>query len=436
MWSGVGLVIANMVGAGVFLSTGFMAQSQGPGSILLSWGIGAVLALCGAVAYAEVARLVPEGGGEYRYISKLVHPALGYLAGWASLLVGFSAPIALDALAAGAFARAVEPSLEPRVVGAALVLLLTAVHAIGLHVSARAQNVLVAVKVALLLSFIAVAFAKGSLAWPTWVPPSPGASPAADVVGSLFYIAFAFSGWNAAVYAADEFKNPRKDVPRAMLLGCLSVAVVYLLVNFVFVANLSPEQGTVVFNYDKFASLEGQYEQVTLGQAVMAHLLGPVAARVMSAVMLVLFISAISAMMLVGPRVYSAMAHDGVLPKALAAKPGKPPTMSVLLQGAIAIALLFTHDLRTVLSNVGAIVVFFAALTVSGLFAARLKATSEEAKPSLLSLAGASVYVLSAGWMLFQGFKNSVSLLLWVGLVAAVALGAWALTRQLRAKPG
>jgi APA family basic amino acid/polyamine antiporter len=154
----------------------------------------------------------------------------------------------------------------------------------------------------------------------------------------------------------------------------------------------------------------------------------------MSAVMLVLFISAISAMMLVGPRVYSAMAHDGVLPRALAAKPGKPPTVSVVLQGAIAIALLFTHDLRTVLSNVGAIVVFFAALTVSGLFAARLKAVTEDAKPSLVSLVGASIYVVSAAWMLFQGFKNSLSLLAWVGLVAAAALGAWALTRTLRAK--
>ena len=127
--SGIGLVIANMVGAGVFLSTGFMAQSLTPGQILLAWVIGGVLALCGAKAYAEVARLVPEGGGEYRYLSSLMHPALGYLAGWASLLVGFSAPTALDAIAAGAFARAVVPALEPRLVGAVLIIVLTFVHA-------------------------------------------------------------------------------------------------------------------------------------------------------------------------------------------------------------------------------------------------------------------------------------------------------------------
>jgi APA family basic amino acid/polyamine antiporter len=154
----------------------------------------------------------------------------------------------------------------------------------------------------------------------------------------------------------------------------------------------------------------------------------------MSAVMLVLFTSAISAMLLVGPRVYSAMAGDGVLPGLLAAKPGKPPTMAVLLQGGIALTLLFTHDLRTVLSNVGAIVVFFAALTVGGLFGARFRATTDEQRPSVLSLAAASVYVVSAAWMLFQGFKNSTSLLLWVLGVAVAALGAWALTRRFAPK--
>ena len=140
MWSGVGLVIANMVGAGVFLSTGFMAQNMSPLTILIAWAVGAVLALAGARAYAEVARLVPEGGGEYRYLSTLWHPALGYLAGWASLLIGFSAPIALDALAAGAFAHAVWGSLNAKLFGAGLVVLLTAVHAFGLaHFIARSK---------------------------------------------------------------------------------------------------------------------------------------------------------------------------------------------------------------------------------------------------------------------------------------------------------
>ncbi len=423
--SGIGLVIANMVGAGVFLSTGFMAQSLSPGLILLAWLIGGVLALCGARAYAEVARLVPEGGGEYRYLSSLMHPALGYLAGWASLLVGFSAPTALDALAAGAFAQAVAPSLEPRLVGAVLIIALTSVHALGLHVSSRVQNVLVALKVVLLLGFVFVGVFFGSLAWPTWTAATPTTSPVSEVLGSLFFIAFAFSGWNAAIYAADEFHKPEVNVPRAMLIGCLAVAGLYLVVNYIFVANLTPAQGTVVFQYDDFTQLRGQFDQVTLGQAVMAALLGPVAAKVMSAVMLLLFISAMSAMLLVGPRVYAAMAKDGFLPGFLAAKAGKPPTGAVLLQGAIALLLTFTHDVRSVLSNVGAILVLFAALTVAGLFVAKARGKD----PSAVSLICAGVYVISAAWMLFEGFRKSPTLLLWVAVVGLVGLFAFAVTR-------
>lgn len=420
-----------MVGAGVFLSTGFMAQSLGPGHILLAWGIGAVLALCGALAYAEVARLVPHSGGEYRYLSTLLHPSLGYLAGWASLLVGFSAPIALDAIAAGAFAHAVSDAFEPRVVGAGLIVALTALHAFRLKVSSRAQNVLVGVKVLLLAAFVGIAVVKGSVAWPSWQPPQPGPTPWPDLVGSLFFIAFAFSGWNAAVYAADEFKAPGRDVPRAMLFGALAVGALYLVVNYLFVANLTPEQGTVVFRYDDFTALKGQYEQVTLGQAVMGALLGPAAARVMSGVMVLLFVSAMSAMMLVGPRVYAAMAADGYLPKALAAKQGRPPVGAIVLQGALALALLVTHDVRTVLSNVGAILVLFAALTVAGLFRAFFTAKAPEAKPRPVSLLAAAVYVLSSGWMLYTGFSRTPSLLGWIAGVSVVALVAFQATRTL-----
>lgn len=426
--SGIGLVVANMVGAGVFLSTGFMAQSLGPSQILIAWLVGAVLAMCGAIAYAEVARLVPEGGGEYRYLSRLIHPALGYLAGWASLLVGFSAPTAIDAIAAGAFAQAVVPSVNPQLVGALLIIALTALHALGLHVSTRVQNVLVGLKIALLIGFVAIGLFAGVLAFPTWRPPNPSDTPVSDIIGSLFFIAFAFSGWNAAVYAADEFKEPGRNVPRAMIIGCLAVGALYLVVNYIFVANLTPAQGTVVFKYDDFTSLKGQFEQVTLGQAVMATLLGSTAAKVMSAVMLVLFISAMSAMMLVGPRVYAAMARDGFLPRVLAGEAGKPPTVAVVLQGLMALSLLFTHDVRSVLSNVGAILVIFAALTVGGLFF-RLRRTGVE-RPSVLSLVAAAVYGASAMWMLVVGVQRNFSLVWWIVGTSVLGLIGYALTRK------
>ncbi|MCA2981185.1 MAG: amino acid permease [Myxococcaceae bacterium] len=472
LWSGMGLVVANMVGAGVFLSTGFMAQSMGPGTILLAWVVGGVLALAGARAYAEVARLVPAGGGEYRYVGTLLHPALGYVAGWGSLLVGFSAPIALDALAAGAFVRVLFPALEPRVVGGALIVALTLLHAVGLHLSARVQNGLVVVKGLLLLGFVAVGLTQGSTSWPTWAPPSTDGETLSGFASSLFYIAFAYSGWNAAVYAADDFRDPERTVPRAMVLGCGAVMALYVVVNFIFVANLTPEQGTVVFRYDAFTSGAGQFEQVTLGQAVMAQLLGAGAAKVMSAVTVVLFVSAISAMTFVGPRVTAVMARDGVLPRVFAGREGQAPTGAVLLQGALSLLVLFTHELRTVLANVGAILVLFAAMTVVGLFRLSVRPLDGR-RPSAMGLAAALVYFVTSAWMLTVGFSSSGRLLvklgtnadagldatlsalaalevpvgggglyavpslgLWLGVIFGAGLVGWAVTRVLKARLG
>jgi APA family basic amino acid/polyamine antiporter len=423
---GVGLVLSNMIGAGVFLSAGFMAQDMGPGPLLLAWVAGAALALCGATAYAEVARRVPRSGGEYRYLSELLHPALGYLAGWASLLVGFSAPVAVDALAAGAFARALGLGLPPGVVAAAAVVLLTAVHAARLESSRWTQNILAALKVVLMLGFVAVGLAAGHNAWPTWQPPHPTPGfPTGAWMNSLFYVGFAFSGWNAAIYASEEFAHPERDVPRAMQLGCAGVGLLYLIVNWIFVANLRPEQATAVFTYET--------DRVTLGHVVMRELVGDNGSKLMSAVILLLLLSAMSAMTYTGPRVYAAMAKDGFLPRALAGQPGKPPVGSLMLQGSLALVLIFTHELQEVLGNVGAILTLFAALTALGLWREKLQPRGRPAPP-LVSLLAAGVYVLSAAMMLYYGFKSSTHLLLWVGLVAAVALGAYALTRARRGR--
>src|SRR5262245_58212253 len=108
LWPGVGLVVANMIGAGVLLSTGFMAQDLGPGPILAAWAVGAIIALAGAKAYGALVSIIPRSGGEYRFLFDLIHPVIGYAAGWTSLLVGFSAPVAVDAVAAGSFARSEE----------------------------------------------------------------------------------------------------------------------------------------------------------------------------------------------------------------------------------------------------------------------------------------------------------------------------------------
>jgi|WetSurMetagenome_2_1015567.scaffolds.fasta_scaffold01279_14 basic amino acid/polyamine antiporter, APA family len=418
LFSGMGMVIANMIGAGVFLSTGFMAQQLTPKQILLAWVIGAFLALAGARAYAEIAQMVPHSGGEYRYLSTLIHPALGYLAGWASLLIGFSAPIAVDALAAGHFAKTLHSSIKVELFAALLIVVLTAVHAIGLRFSVTAQNVLVAIKIALVVGFMSVGLFSGTNSWPHWQPPDQSAGfPIGPFMQNLFYIAFAFSGWNAAVYAASEFKNAKRDVPRAMLLGCAMVGVLYLFVNWVFVANLTPDQCKVVFTYET--------ERITLGHLIMKNLAGPVGAACMSILAIAAFVSAVSAMTFLGPRVYAAMARDGFLPRLLRDKEGKPPIGAVLLQGAIALFIVFAYKLQVVLENVGAILTLFSALTVFSLFWIRFR-RKDLAKPALIALAAAFFFLLLSGVMLYFGLKKwpALSFQSWTGWVVICILAA------------
>jgi len=235
----------------------------------------------------------------------------------------------------------------------------------------------------------------------------------------LFFVAYAFSGWNAAAYAAEEFKKPRRDVPRAMLIGCALVGVAYLLVNWVLVANLTPERAQVVFEYEE--------ARVTLGHLVAHDFLGEVGSNAMSLGIAAIMISSTSAMLLVGPRVYAEMARDGFLPSILRGRPGVPPRTSILLQGIIAIALLFLHTVGDLLTNVGGILVLFSALVAVGLFGVRSRRPDLRA-PRPQALVAAALYAGSSVWMLYNAFKARTGLIPWVGIAAGAALLAYGLT--------
>jgi APA family basic amino acid/polyamine antiporter len=419
VWSWAGIVIANMIGAGVFVSAGFMAQDMGPGTLLLAWVVGSLLALCGTRAYATVAALVPRSGGEYRYISDLLHPALGYLAGWATLLLGFSAPIAINAVAAASFAETLVPLPSIQAVAALSIVAMTAVHALNMTLSRRTQNGLVLVKLVLVAGFVVLGLAAGSSAWPSWTPPRASEGfPLDAFVKSLFYIAYAFSGWNAAIYVAEEFRDPARDVPRSMAAGCILVAALYLLVNWIFVANLTPDRAAAVFNYEE--------SRVTLGHLVTQDLIGPRGAGVMSAFAVVAFLSTMSAMMFVGPRVCAAMAEDGFLPRALVGGEGRPPVASVVLQGPL-LVLLFTHGLQQTLQGVGAVLTLFSALTAFSLFWVRFRRRAGR-PPLQASRAPGSRGVGRVDALVRP--RGSSRLLAWLLAVTAVTLVAYAATAR------
>ena len=411
--SGMGMGIANMIGAGVFLSASYMPLGLDPKQILAAWIIGTLLALAGAKAYSGIAQLVPQSGGEYRFLSTLIHPALGYLAGWASLLIGFSAPIAVNALAAGTFAGTLYSGTNTKLFAALMILGLTAIHAIGLRFSVAAQNTLVALKILLVAGFIAAGLIGGNNSWPEWTHQADK-FPIDSFMSNMLFVTFAFSGWNAAVYAASEFKNPKRDVPRAMIFSCVIVGVIYLFINWVFIANLTPEQldGISYVDADRIT---------TLGHLIMKNILGGGAAACMSVLAIIAFISSSSAMTFLGPRVYSAMAHDGFLPAVLKGKDGKPPVGAVMLQGAIALFLVFAYKLQEVLSGVGAILTLFSALTVFSLFWVYFK-RKEYKRPASLVLIVSGFYIIVSAVILYFSFMRSPKWNLWVGACILAAL--------------
>lgn len=387
--SGVGLVIANMIGAGVFLSGGFMAQTLTAGQILVSWVVGLVVALLGAFAYSAVATHNPRSGGEYRYLHDHLHPFLGSLAGWASLLVGFSATIAIDAYAAGAFLKRVHPAFDPHWVGFFLLVLITALHAFNFDLSRRSQNTLVALKAGFVLVFVSVGLVLGSWAWPSWTPPNPSTTfPWQSFASNQYWVAFAFSGWNASIYIAQEFKSPARNVPRAMIFGCTIVGLVYLVINWIVVANLNPETAFGVVKYDD--------EKVTLAHLVMESLVGPEASRLVSLAAALVFVSALSAMIMLGPRVYAAMAEDGALPRFMAFKDNHPPRASFALQFGIALILLMSQTILEIVTSASVVLMIFSGLTCLTVALGRIPASI----PARLC---GGAYVLAVSGFLYFG---------------------------------
>jgi APA family basic amino acid/polyamine antiporter len=420
LWSGVGVNVGVMIGTGVFVSAGFMADRMPPATILLAWVVGGVVAMAGARAYAAVSALIPRSGGEYRYLSDLFHPWLGTLAGWTSLLAGFAAPVASSAATAGPFAETLLPGLDSGVVGAAIIAGVTLAHAFHHGLSRVVQDTLAVAKVVLVAGFIAAGLVLGESGWPDWSPRAPDGA-VATFMAQLVFVMYAYTGWNSAVYAAEEFDDPRRTVPRSMVIATAAVMLIYLLVNWVLVANLD---GAMVA-----AFVGGDSARITFAHLVTDRLLGDLGGKVMSILVVVVLVSSVSAMTLVGPRVYQEMARDGHLPRVFIGRAGRPPVLSVLLQGAIALAVYATHTLAELIGNITVLLTLSSALTAAGLFRVQLSPRHAE-KPGALPLVAAAVYVAMSAWMLAVVFLASARALIWPAILVVASTAAYLARRR------
>ena len=396
--SGAGLVVADMIGVGVLVSTGYMAQDMSAKPILIAWMLGTVIAICGVIAYSGVVAAIRESGGEYRFLSDLIHPFLGYVAGWGSLVLGFSAAIAVDAHAIGSFLNTLLPGPDPRIAGTIVVVTITILHAFDTTLSHRGQNLLVSFKLTFLLLFVLLALVMGNNAMPTWTPPNyTEGFPWLKVIENQFWIAFAFSGWNAAVYAAGEFRNPGRDVPRSMMIGLVIVGTLYLAINWVFVANLTPADAAAVLTYEE--------KRITLAHLIADDIFGQNGAKIVSILVIIAFLSAISAMMVIGPRIYAAMADDGYLPGIFKPRGGKPPMNATLLQAAVSLLLLYSHTLRETVLAASAFLLLFTALTAASLF--RLRRYKRHPYPSRYQLVASALFILAVTIILLTGLQTA-----------------------------
>ena len=363
--SAAAIVIANMVGTGVFSSLGFQLQSlHNTWTILSLWIIGALFSLLGAFSYAELGTRLPKSGGEYHFLSQIYHPFLGYLSGWVSMTVGFAASIALSAMAMGAYLQDIM-DWPGQVIAISAILVISIVHSFSVQQSSVFQNALTLVKILLILFLI---FFGVTLYTPDnaidWSSSWQGEvfSPAYAV--SLIYVTYAFSGWNAAAYIVEEIDSPKKNLPRALIGGTLLVGLLFVLLQYAFL-----NQATV-----------GQLKnKVDVGHVVAQIMFGQTGGRTISMLIALLLIASISAMVWVGPRVTQAMAREYRNWRYFAKEnTNGVPVRAIVLQATISLFMVVTSSFEQLLIYSGFILQLFTTLSVAGVLVLRWQKRGDE----------------------------------------------------------
>jgi len=380
LFSATVLVVANMIGTGIFTTSGFiMAELGNPRDLLLCWFFGGLFALAGALCYGELGAALPRAGGEYAYLRKSFGRGAGFLSGWISLVVGFSAPIAAGAMAFASYFFRTFPglgsggvtlslcgitlvSLSPStLLAVAVIIVLSLVHYHSLAMGARVQNVLTIFKITLVLGFITAALAWGRGSFEHFSQGLHTSSLFQERFAvSLIFVFFAYSGWNAAAYVGSEIKRPQRNIPLALVVGTGVVTVLYLLLNGVYIYALAPDEmkGVLEVGAKAGASLFGLQTGCYVSSAIALGLL-----------------SVLSAMIMAGPRVYYAMSRDGLFFSALGrVRPGRgTPGPSILLQAAIAVFMVITASFESLLVFIGFTLSLCAMVTVVGMMRLRFQ---------------------------------------------------------------
>ncbi|MBI3933700.1 MAG: amino acid permease [Acidobacteria bacterium] len=375
------VVVANVIGVGIFTTPGFLARDMGsPLALLGIWVLGAILAFAGALSYSELGTAFPEAGGEYVYLREAYGPMWGYLSGWTSFFAGFTAPIAAACIGFSAYLSHFAPHLSPenvlwsipfgswewRLSGgqvAALLALwvLSLAHISGAQRGGKLQVVLTVGKTAAIVALIVFGLALGSGDWEHLRSAPQGLLPEQafrNIPVSLIFVLYCFSGWNAAAYLAGEIRQPHRNIPLALLAGTVTVTVLYIGLNVLFLYALPISEMSGVLQ---------------IGEKASVALFGPVATHLVAAMMALSILASASAMVLAGPRVYFAMAVDGLFPKKLAGVHAQfqSPAASIVFQSAWTSVLILTGTFEQLIVYSGFVLVLFSSLAVASVMVLR-----------------------------------------------------------------
>jgi APA family basic amino acid/polyamine antiporter len=413
--SATALVVSNMIGVGIFTSTGFLAGQLGsPKLVLWIWVVGAVCALCGALCYSELGINMPSSGGEYVYLTRAFGPTWGFMTGWVSFFAGFSAPIASVALAFSDYLGNFFPALHQensrvligsgewtlsfggaQAVACLLVLAFTVINIFGVLRVARLQNVLTGAKILVLIAFIVLGFWTGKGSWEHFsmnATRNVSTSIPAQFAISLFWIYVAYSGWNAATYVAEELRHPSRTLPLALTVGTVLVAALYVVLNVVFIYA---------------APLEDLKGEVAVGALAASRLFGPQTAGIFSALMALSLMGTVNAMVTIGPRVYYAMAKNGAfLASAAKVHPRwHTPVAAIVAQGICTMLMTLTPFPQLVV-YIGFTLNFFAVMSVASLLIFRRRPGWQKLRVVSFAYPLIPVAFLMVGlWMTIQGIQ-------------------------------
>jgi APA family basic amino acid/polyamine antiporter len=390
LFSAAIIVIANMIGIGVFTTLGFQVASlHSPFAVLMLWVLGGLGAFCGALCYGELGAMMPRSGGEYTYLSNIYHPAVGFLSGWVSMVAGFAAPIALAAIALGEYAGAILPGLDKTVMAVSIIVILSVVHLTDVRFGVHFQNLFTGGKILLIVMFIALGFFMPN-------PQNISLVPSRSDLGSMFspafaislvYVFYAYSGWNSSSYIAGEILRPEKNLPISLFLGAAFVSLCYCLINYIFLYTVP------------MSELAGQ---IDVGYLSAKSIFGQRGGTVMTVLVCLALISSLSSLIMVGPRVTQTMCEDLPKLKSLARRNARgAPVYAIILQAGVAIFLTLTATFNAVLTYVGFTLALFASLTVLGVFVLRLRHPD---RPRPFKTWGypvtPAIFLLLYGWML------------------------------------